>query len=79
MAENLYELLRPSGRIPPECQLNSKVVEWAGERPMDGGNKGRYLNSQDVRIKVIHSNMRDEKNVNVRLTGLEASLVTRIP
>ncbi len=76
MAENLYKLLRSSGRIPPECQLNSKVVEWAGERRMGDGNnidmyKGRYLNSQDVRIKVIRSiNMRDENNVKVRLTGV---------
>ncbi|KAF8331185.1 kinase-like domain-containing protein [Amanita rubescens] len=69
MAENLYKLLRSSGRIPPECQLSSKVVEWAGERRMESGNnidmyKGRYLNSQDVRIKVIRSiNMGDENNV----------------
>jgi hypothetical protein len=85
MAENLYELLRSSGRIPPECQLNSKVVEWAGGRGMEDGNnvdmyKGRYLNSQDVRIKVIRSiNMKDENNVKVRLTIVGPSLVTHIP
>ena len=83
MAENLYELLRSSGRIPPECQLNSKVVEWAGERRMENGNnidmyKGRYLNSQDVKIKVIRSiNMKNENNVKVRLIDVGSSLVTQ--
>ena len=84
MAENLYELLRSSGRIPPECQLNSKVVEWAGERRMTGNNvdmyKGRYLNSQDVRIKVIRSiNMKDENTVKVHLPGVGSSIVAHIP
>ncbi|KAF8338498.1 kinase-like domain-containing protein [Amanita rubescens] len=69
MAENLYKLLESSGRIPPECQLSPKEVEWAGERRIEDGNnidmyKGRYLHSQDVRIKVIRGiNMRDENNV----------------
>ena len=75
MAKNLFELLQSSGRIPPECQLNSKVVEWDERKHMTNGNnidmyKGRYLDSQDVRIKVIRSiDMRDEKSVKVlRLT-----------
>ncbi len=71
MAENLYELLWSSGRIPPECLLNSGEVEWWGEIPAEGSKnvdmyKGRYLHSQDVRIKVIRSvNMKDEKCVEV--------------
>ena len=85
MAENLYELLRSSGHIPPECLLNSKVVEWAGDRRMENDNnidmyKGRYLNRQDVRIKVIRAvNMKDKNNVNVRLIGVGSSLVTDVP
>jgi hypothetical protein len=71
MAVNLYELLRLSNLVPPECQLDSGEVEWSGEVPIEGGKnvdmyKGRYLQSQDVRIKVIRSvNMKDEKTVEV--------------
>ena len=69
MAENLYELLRSSGRVPPELELKSGEVEWPKEKP-NGGSvdicKGRYLQSADVRIKVIRSvNMKDEKTVMV--------------
>ena len=70
MAKNLYELLRLSNLVPPECQLDSGEVEWSGEVIEGGKNvdmyKGRYLQSQDVRIKVIRSvNMKDEKTVEV--------------
>ena len=71
MAMNLYELLRLSHLVPPECQLDSGEVEWKGEVPNEGVKnvdmyKGRYLQSQDVKIKVIRSvNMKDEKTVEV--------------
>jgi len=70
MAKNLYRLLRLSNLVPPECQLDSGEIEWSGEVPIDGGNKnvdmykGLYLQSEDVRIKVIRSvNMKDENTV----------------
>ncbi|KAF8736279.1 hypothetical protein AX14_000540 [Amanita brunnescens Koide BX004] len=69
MAENLYELLWSSGRIPPDRLLNSGEVEWSGEIPTEGSKnvdmyRGRYLNSQNVRIKVIRSvDMKDENCV----------------
>jgi hypothetical protein len=50
---------------------------------MENGNnidmyKGRYLNSQDVKIKVIRSiNMKNENNVKVRLIDVGSSLVTQ--
>ena len=74
MAENLHELLRSSGRVPPELQLNSGEVEWPKERSNHGGNvdicKGRYLHREDVRIKVIRSvNMKDENTVKVSHPG----------
>ena len=71
MAMNLYELLRLSNLVPPECQLDSGEVEWSGEIPGEGGKnvdmyKGRYLQSQDVKIKVIRFvNMKDQKTVEV--------------
>ena len=81
MAENLHELLRSSGRVPPELQLNSGEVEWPKERS-NGGNvdicKGRYLQSEDVRIKVIRSvNMKDENTVKVCHSGAD-SIMTHI-
>ncbi|KAF8331192.1 kinase-like domain-containing protein, partial [Amanita rubescens] len=70
IAKNLYRLLQLSNLVPPECQLDSGEIEWSGEVPIDGGNKnvdmykGLYLQSEDVRIKVIRSvNMKDENTV----------------
>lgn len=85
MAENLYELLWSSGRIPPECLLNSGEVEWSGEILAEGSKnvdmyRGRYLNSQNVRIKVIRSvNMIDEKCVEVCPPGTKASSILTMP
>ena len=79
MAENLYELLWSSGRIPPDRLLNSGEVEWSGEIPTEGSKnvdmyRGRYLNSQNVRIKVIRSvDMKDENCVEVRLPGAKGT------
>lgn len=75
MAENLHKLLQSSGRVPPELQLNSGEVEWPKER-FNSGNvdicKGRYLHSEDVRIKVVRSvNMKDENAVRVSLPGAD--------
>ncbi|KAF8328330.1 kinase-like domain-containing protein [Amanita rubescens] len=65
MAKNLYDLLQLSNQLPPNCQLDSRMVEWAGEAPFAGDRnaemyEGRYLRSQDVRIKVIRSRIRRE-------------------
>ncbi len=75
MAKNLYRLLQLSNLVPPECQLDSGEIEWSGEVPIEGGNKnvdmykGLYLQSEDVRIKVIRSvNMKDENTVKVCLS-----------
>ena len=71
LAKNLYNLLRLSDRLPPERQLHSGMVEWSGEIPIEGGKnvdmyKGRYLQSEDVRIKVIRTvNMKDERTIEV--------------
>ena len=69
MSENLYHLLQSSGLVPRELQLNSGEVEWTQEGSNVGNvdmYKGRYLQSEDVRIKVIRSvNMKDEKTVRV--------------
>ncbi|KAF8351809.1 kinase-like domain-containing protein [Amanita rubescens] len=67
MAKNLYDLLQLSNQLPPDCQLDG-MVEWSGEATPSGQNadmyKGRYLHSQDVRIKVIHSvNAGDKKSI----------------
>jgi hypothetical protein len=49
------------------------MVEWASEAPFAGDKgadmyKGRYLQSEDVRIKVIRSiNASDEKSIEVSL------------
>jgi hypothetical protein len=76
MAENLHELLRSSGRVPPELQLNSGEVEWPKERSHDGNVdicKGRYLQREDVRIKVMRSvNMKDENTVKVFHPGADS-------
>ena len=76
MAKNLYNLLRLSTLLPPECQLHSGMVQWSGEVPIEGGNKnvdmykGLYLESEDVRIKVIRTvNMKDDNTVKVCLPG----------
>jgi hypothetical protein len=81
MAKNLYRLLQLSNLVPPECQLDSGEIEWSGEVPIDGGNKnvdmykGLYLQSEDVRIKVIRSvNMKDENTVKVCLPDAESYL-----
>lgn len=71
MAKNLYNLLRLSTLLPPECQLHSGMVQWSGEVPIEGDRdvdmyKGRYLQSEDVRIKVIRTvNMKDTNTVKV--------------
>ena len=75
MAKNLYNLLRSYNLLSPECQLHSGMVGWSGELPIEGGRnddiyKGRYLQSEDVRIKVMRTvNMKDEKTVQVRCRG----------
>jgi len=72
MAKNLYSLLRLSKLLPPKCQLDSGEVEWLGEAPTMGIRnadmyKGRFLQSEDVRIKVIRSvNSKDERSIQVR-------------
>lgn len=78
MAKNLYKLLQLSSLVPPECQLGSGEIEWSGEVPIEGGNKnvdmykGLYLESEDVRIKVIRTvNMKDDNTVKVCLPGAE--------
>jgi hypothetical protein len=68
---NLHDLLLLSKQLPPNCQLNSGEVQWSGEIPAEGGKdvdlyKGRYLHSEDVKIKVVRSvNMKDENTVKV--------------
>ena len=87
MAQNLYKLLKLSNLAPPECQLNSGEVEWAGEVPIEGGTKnadmykGRYLQSEDVRIKVIRSvDMKNENTVKVCCyTGIIPNLQLKLP
>ncbi len=72
MAKNLYDLLQLSNQLPPNCQLGAGMIKWACEAPFAGDKnvemyKGRYLHSQDVRIKVIRSvNAGDEKSIEVR-------------
>jgi hypothetical protein len=71
MASNLYDLLRLSKQLPPERQLDSGEVEWSNKIPIAGSRnvdiyKGRYLQREDVMIKVIRTvNPKDEKNVEV--------------
>jgi len=66
---NLHNLLLLSKQLPPNCQLNSGEVQWSGEIPTEGGKdvdlyKGRYLHSEDVKIKVVRSvNMKNENTV----------------
>jgi len=73
VAKNLYSLLRLSKLLPPKCQLDSGEVEWSGVPPTVGNRnadmyKGRFLQSEDVRIKVIRSaNSKDERCIQVRL------------
>lgn len=75
MAKNLYGLLRLSNQLPTNCQLNPGMVEWT-EAPFAGDKradmyKGRYLQSEDVRIKVIRSvDASDEKNIEVFRSGV---------
>ncbi len=75
MAKNLYNLLRLSSLLPPECQLHSGMVEWSGDVPIGSGRnvdmyKGRYLQSEDVRIKAMRTvNMKDENTVKVCCRG----------
>ena len=82
MAKNLYDLLRLSDQLPPNCQLDSGEVEWSGDTPTMGSpnvemHKGRFLHSEDVRIKVIRSiDLKDEKNVEVDHFGIESSSMT---
>ena len=81
MSENLHQLLQSSGQVPRELQLNSGEVEWTQERS-DVGNvdmyKGRYLQSEDVRIKVIRSvNMKDEKTVRVSFPATDSKYPPR--
>lgn len=70
MAKNLYRLLQLSNQLPTNCQLNPGMVEWT-EAPFAGDKsadmyKGRYLQSEDVRIKVIRSvDASDKKNIEV--------------
>jgi hypothetical protein len=87
MAQNLFKLLKLSNVAPPECQLDSGEVEWAGEVPIEGGTKntdiykGRYLQSEYVRIKVIRSvNMKNERTVEVcRHAGILPNLRLKVP
>lgn len=77
MAKNLYDLLQLSNQLPPDCRLDG-MVEWSG-KATPGQNadtyKGRYLHSQDVRIKVIRSvNAGDEKSIKARHPNSESSL-----
>jgi hypothetical protein len=70
MAKNLYNLLESSKLLPPECQLHSGMVEEIpGSRNVDIF-KGRYLQSEDVRIKVVRTvNMKNENRVKVCYGG----------
>ena len=81
MSENLYHLLQSSGLVPRELQLNSGEVEWTQEGSNVGNvdmYKGRYLQSEDVRIKVIRSvNMKDEKAVRVSFPGTDSKYPSR--
>ena len=71
MASNLYDLLRLSKQLPPVHQLDSGEVEWSDKIPVAGGRnvdiyKGRYLQREDVMIKVIRTiNPKDERSVEV--------------
>jgi hypothetical protein len=84
MAKNLYDLLRLSDQLPPNCQLNSGEVEWSGDMPTMGNPnvemyKGRFLHSEDVMIKVIcYIDVKDEKTVEVGRLGIEPSSMTYI-
>lgn len=77
MAKNLYRLLQMYKRLPPECQLNSGEVQRSGAGTLAGGGKtdfykGRFLESEDVRIKAIRSvNPDNEKIKMVRLPGTD--------
>lgn len=76
---NLHNLLSSSKLLPPNCQLNSGEVQWSDEIPTEGSKnadiyKGRYLHSEDVRIKVFRSvNMKDEETVKVCLPGIDST------
>ncbi|KAK2465787.1 hypothetical protein APHAL10511_002331 [Amanita phalloides] len=68
MASNLYDLLRLTRQLPPDCQLDSGEVIWTDQVPVAGSKnvdiyKGRYLNREDVMIKVIRSIKKDEKSI----------------
>jgi hypothetical protein len=82
MAKNLYSLLRLSKQLPPRCQLDSGEVEWSGEVHTMGTRnadmyKGRFLQSEDVRIKVIRSvNSNDEQSIEVCHSVTESLFVT---
>lgn len=69
MASNLYDLLRLSNQLPPQIQLDSGEVEWTNRVPTGGCKnvdiyKGRYLNREDVTIKVIRTVRKDEETIN---------------
>ncbi|KAF8633770.1 hypothetical protein AX15_001276 [Amanita polypyramis BW_CC] len=66
---NLYDLLRMSGQLPPHSQLDSGEVQWTDRIPVSGSRnvdiyKGRYLQREDVMIKVIRSVKMDEQSLN---------------
>ena len=81
---NLHNLLSLSKLLPPNCQLNSGEVQWSDEIPTEGSKngdiyKGRYLHSEDVKIKVIRSvNMKDEEIVKVCLPGIDVKPCPRL-
>lgn len=55
-----------SGQLLPQHQLDSGEVEWSG-------NKGRFLHSEDVRMKVIRSStMKDEGSIQVSCSGTKS-------
>ncbi|TFK56360.1 hypothetical protein OE88DRAFT_1740984 [Heliocybe sulcata] len=60
LAVNLYEVLRRSQELLPDLELCHGEVERVGTSPVSGGPKydeweGRYLSSEQVRIKVFRT------------------------
>jgi hypothetical protein len=82
LAKNLYVLLRLSNQVPPECRLDSGEVAYdvhaISNEDVDM-YKGRFLYSQDVRIKVIRSPIKDHRE-SIRVRRLIETLsVTHVP
>ena len=76
MESNLYDLLRVSGQLPPQSQLESGEVQLMDSIPIAGSRnvdiyKGRYLQREDVMVKVIRSVKKDDGNIQACCTDAQ--------